>query len=352
MKLPRVQRINKGGSVFKYHRPTKTRLPDLPETHPDFIAAWAAAEAAGPKPAPKAKAGSVDAAILAAIGHRKFKTFSPAYRQLVHRGFEAIRTDFTGLPMAGLRKHHIKSDLAKLDPNPANVKLKAWRFLCWAAIDTDIIRDDPSAGIPKVSVKTDGHERWTHDDIASFRTKWPIGTVTRACFELVLWTGARTADAVKMGRHHVGKDGVLVFRQSKTGGAAYVPWTNPLPDYAAGWLEDRQMMHEAIACLSGGLTFLEARGKVRSVKGIGNVINDGARAAGLSEKTAHGLRKARLSMIAECGGSAHAIMAWGGHKTLYEAQHYTTSAAMKNLVSGTRTERNEVNRTQIPVNRQ
>ncbi|MDO5642216.1 MAG: hypothetical protein Q4G26_07495 [Paracoccus sp. (in: a-proteobacteria)] len=149
-----------------------------------------------------------------------------------------------------------------------------------------------------------------------------------------------------------GKDGVLVFRQSTTGGAAYVPWTNPLPDYAARWGAERQMMHDALICLAGGLTFLETRGKVRSVKGIGNAINDGATSAGLTGKTAHGLRKARLSMIAESGGSAHAIMAWGGHKTLDEVQHYTTSAAMKVLASGTRTERNGVNRAENAVNRQ
>ncbi|MBW7057433.1 hypothetical protein KY389_12140, partial [Paracoccus bogoriensis] len=41
-----------------------------------------------------------------------------------------------------------------------------------------------------------------------------------------------------------------------------------------------------------------------------------------------------LTMIAENGGSAHAIMAWGGHKTLAEAQRYTQAAALKRLGFG------------------
>ena len=55
-------------------------------------------------------------------------------------------------------------------------------------------------------------------------------------------------------------------------------------------------------------------------------------------------------MIAEGGGSAHAIMAWGGHKTLDEVQHYTTSAAMRGLVSGTEQDQNAVNMPNNAVN--
>jgi integrase len=66
---------------------------------------------------------------------------------------------------------------------------------------------------------------------------------------------------------------------------------------------------------------------------LGKLIATAARAAKI-EKTAHGLRKSRLSAIAESGGSAHAIMAWGGHQTLAEAERYTRSADRKRLVMG------------------
>ncbi len=349
VKLPRIQRIKRGGRVLCYHRPTKIRLPDLPETHPDFVAAWAKAESQS-RPIPKAKAGSVDAAVVVALSNRRFRAFSPVYQQTIRRWLDEIKAEYTGLSIGGLRRHHIAADLSKLDPNPANSKLRAWRYLCACAIEAGMISDDPSSAVKKTTVKTGGHTRWTPDDVARFRAKWPIGTSTRACFELVYWTGARTCDAVRFGRQHIGRDGVLTFRQSKTGGDAHVPWTSPLPDWAADWTVDRQMMHDALACLYGGLTFLEAHGRVRSVKGLGNVINDGARDAGLTGRTAHGLRKARLSLIAECGGSAHAIMAWGGHKSMDEVQHYTASASLKSLLVGTEQEQNAVNVLQNPVN--
>lgn len=65
---------------------------------------------------------------------------------------------------------------------------------------------------------------------------------------------------------------------------------------------------------------------------------------GLTDKTAHGLRKYRLTTIAEAGGSAHAIMAWGGHKSLDEVAHYTRAAEMKRLISGTEQKQNGVSR--------
>ena len=54
-------------------------------------------------------------------------------------------------------------------------------------------------------------------------------------------------------------------------------------------------------------------------------------------------RKFRLTAIAESGGTAHAIMSWGGHATLSEAEHYTRSANRRALVMGVEQEQNAVN---------
>ena len=75
----------------------------------------------------------------------------------------------------------------------------------------------------------------------------------------------------------------------------------------------------------------QAQGRVRSVKGLGNVISDAARDAGV-KKSAHGLRKSRLTAIAEARGTSHAIMAWGGHQSLAEAERYTRAAERKRLI--------------------
>ncbi|MBK4215100.1 tyrosine-type recombinase/integrase [Paracoccus caeni] len=75
---------------------------------------------------------------------------------------------------------------------------------------------------------------------------------------------------------------------------------------------------------------------------MSNIIADAARDAGLSSWTTHGLRKSRLIAIAESGGTAHAIMTSGGHKTLQEVEEYTRAAEMMRLVSGSEHTRNDV----------
>ena len=352
--LPRVHRVTKGGKVYRWHRPTRIKLPDgIPETHPDFIAAWAAAEASVRPSDRKAPGGTISAEIEAVLASKKYRAYSKVYRHEVRREADAVRKLYGTAPISGLREHHIRADLEKLTDRQSNARLKVWRLVCKSAKGSARLANDPSIGLRKINIKTDGYSAWGMADISAFRAKWQIGTVHRACFELLFWTAARTVDAVSIGPQHINRDdGVLVFNQSKTGGKAHIPWTSSLPDYAITWRQDRDTMHESIAHLSGGLTFLQtAGGRSRSVKGLGNIISQAAQEAGLSGRSAHGLRKSRLTLIAEHGGSAHSIMAWGGHKTLAEAQKYTASAQMKRLVTGTEQDQNDVNYSQIPVNR-
>lgn len=242
--------------VYRWHRPTRTKLPDdIPETHPDFIGAWAAAEALNGKLPSKTAAGTLAAEVEALLASAAYMGFSPVYRHEVRREADAIRASY----ISGLREHHMSADLAKLAPRQANTRFKTWRLVCKSAKGRGVIRSDPSMA-----------------EVQTYRSRWPIGTVQRACFELVFWTAARTIDAVQIGRQHVGRDGLLIFRQSKTGGMAHVPWMSPLPLWADAWAIERDQMHAAVAHLAGGLTYLQTdHGASRSVKGLGNVISQG-----------------------------------------------------------------------------
>lgn len=346
VKLKGIRRQKRGERMIRYHRATGIRLPDdIPETHPDFIAAWARAEAQVASGLPvraRAPEGSVTAVVHALRLSARYKALSASYRHIIRRETDAIVMSYGTLSFAALRRRHIAADLDRLDANPANARLKAWRLLGMTALKLGIAAEDPTAGVRKQRVVSEGHAPWSAQDIRAYRERHQIGTVARACFELVFWTAARTVDAVLLSRAGVDRDGVLSFRQVKTSGMAHVPWTAPLPAWARSWERERDDMHAALQCLAGGFTFLEVAGRIRSVKGLGNVINDGARAAGLEHRTAHGLRKSRLTMIAEAGGSAHTIMAWGGHRSLSEAQRYTALAATRRLVVGEEQERNDV----------
>ena len=61
------------------------------------------------------------------------------------------------------------------------------------------------------------------------------------------------------------------------------------------------------------------------------MVREWCNAAGLSECSSHGLRKACARRLAEAGCSAHQIMAVTGHKTLGEVERYTRAALREGL---------------------
>ena len=80
------------------------------------------------------------------------------------------------------------------------------------------------------------------------------------------------------------------------------------------------------------LTFLStAHGKPFTVAGFGNAFHDWCKAAGLKDRSAHGLRKAAARRFAEAGCTTKQIAAITGHKTLSEVERYTASAEQERM---------------------
>lgn len=345
--LRHVQTIRKDGRVYRYLRAPgkrRVRLPDLPTDHPDFLAAYI--EALGDA-APQARAplGTISALIEAYLRSERHLALSPDYRRVIRRHADAIREKGGRAKSGDLRGRHIRADLSALSPHAAAARLKAWRLICSFGVEAGLLDADPSEGIKrKRPPKSDGHPAWTREELAAFRDHWPIGAPQRLCFELLQWTGARISDAVQIGPGMVGSDGVLAFRQSKTGSLAYVPWTSDLPAWAAHMEPQRDHLHAALAARSARhMTFLATRqGRPRSHKSLGQLVGKAARQAGV-EKSAHGLRKARAVALAEAGATTHQIAAWTGHQTLSEVDHYTLAVNRRRAVLRTEQDRNSVN---------
>ena len=316
-------KLRPNGRPYWYVRRTgrpNFALPDLPTDDPAFLRAYATAWAIPDPGQEKAAQGGMAKIITEALTSRRYKGMSPAYRAALRREWEAMRRAYGHLALRGLQERHVRQDVDRSSNPPS--RLRAWRFL-----------DIPAARAVKVRMaKTSGHEPWTADEIEAFRARWPIGSAPRAGMELLLWTACRISDAVRIGRGNLGDDGIVAYRQKKTSGFAYVPWTNRLPDYASAWERDRQMMHDALASFSGHVTFFPTTtGRGRSDKALGTMMSDAAEAAGVA-KTAHGLRKSRAKMLAEAGASTHQIAAWTGHATLKEVEHYTREASRRSAV--------------------
>lgn len=330
-----------GLPYYRSRRGGKTKLtplpPDLPHDHPDFLAAFAAAARGAGEP-PRHAPGTLGSTWAAALASEAADSYSRAYRDMLDRQAAAILGKAAEVRAAAVDARAIRADLSSAS-NPG-ARLKAWRFWASYCIARGWLTADPTQGVkPPKRAQSDGHPTWSRAEITAFRDAYAIGTTARAIMELTYWTGARISDVVLIGPQHVDRDGVLAFRQTKTGDTAYVPWSCALPDYARGMEGDRDLCRRALAHIAPGLTFLQtAHGRPRSHKAAGQDISSACRAIGL-ERSAHGLRKARAVALAEAGGTPAQIGAWTGHRSLSEIAHYTREMDRRAAVVGTGTER-------------
>jgi integrase len=71
-------------------------------------------------------------------------------------------------------------------------------------------------------VKSEGFHSWTDDEITQFENRHPVGSRARLAFALLLYTGQRRSDVVRMGCQHV-RNGVLTVCQEKTRAKLSIP---------------------------------------------------------------------------------------------------------------------------------
>ena len=77
-------------------------------------------------------------------------------------------------------------------------------------------------------------------------------------------------------------------------------------------------------------------GKPFTGDGFGNWFRDRCDEAGLPQCSAHGVRKAAASPLADIGCTIHEIMSITGHDTITEVQRYTKAAQQKQLAERVR----------------
>jgi len=196
------------------------------------------------------------------------------------------------------------------------------------------IPDDPTLGVTREKVKTTGYRTWSEDHIARLEAKHPIGTKARLACALVLYTGLRRSDVVKIGEPNI-HNGVLTIDQGKTEGGEEAHLEIPVHPKLREIIDATPMV--------GVKTFLVTHfGKPYTAPGFGNWFRELCDEAGCLDISAHGGRKATARRLAEIGCSANQIASITGHASLSEVQRYTKAAdrkrmareAMKKLVEG------------------
>jgi integrase len=313
--------IDRHGKVRRYVRlPGRKRVP-LPGA-PGTAAFMEAYQAALAETSPKrigatcAQPGTINAAVVSYFVSSAFAALAPETRRVRRNILERFRTEHGDKRTALLQRAHIDRMVADRAGTPAAARnfLSAVRAVMAHCVDQGWRADNPTHGVKRPTIKTDGFRTWTETDIATFEAKHPIGTRARLALALLLYTAQRRSDIVRLGRQHV-RDGVVTVRQQKTGATLAIPVH---PELAA--------VLEATPCEH--LTFLTTRdGKPFSAAGFTNWFREICNEAGLPNGTsAHGLRKAACRRLAEAGCSANVIASISGHVSLREVQRYTAAA--------------------------
>jgi integrase len=199
--------------------------------------------------------------------------------------------------------------------------LQAMRGLFGWAVRAKLADSDPTAELKVILPATDGHPTWAEDDCRAFETRWPRGTRERVAFDVLLYTGLRRGDAVRLGRPHV-KNGVATIRTHKTGQVVSIPILPPLQaTLDAGPI--------------GDLTFIAGeRGRPMTKESFGTWFRVACKQAGVS-KSAHGLRKAAATRAANNGATEAQLEAFFGWRGGGMASLYTREANRAKLARDT-----------------
>jgi integrase len=187
----------------------------------------------------------------------------------------------------------------------------------WAA-KAKMVRVDPTIGVEDPTMpKTEGFPIWTEDHVAAYEKRWPIGTRQRVWLDVLIYTGLRRGDAVRLGRQHI-RDGIGTIKTEKTGTEVTLPILPVLAEtLAAGPCGDL-----ALIANKNGQPFVKAS--------FGNAFKDACRAAGVPG-SAHGLRKIAATRAANAGATVaqiEAIFGWSGGRM---AALYTRAADRRRL---------------------
>lgn len=248
-----------------------------------------------------------------------FRNLAPSTRRARGNVMRRLAAKSGAKPFREIRAKDILASRDSLagTPETANIMIKTLRQLFDYAIAIERMEHNPARSVKLFPGSEDGFPTWTDDDLLAFERRWPLGTRERLAFDLLLYTGLRRSDAVRLGRQHV-KDGFLSIRTAKTGTQVTLPLLAPL----AASIE---------ATRTGDLAFIVGeRGRPMNKDAFGNWFGEACRKAGI-RKSAHGLRKAGATRAVENDATTNQLMAMFGWESSRQAEKYTRAADRKKM---------------------
>jgi integrase len=230
-------------------------------------------------------------------------------------------------PLSKITSGAIKSGIDRRKPYAARHFVATLHGLFKWAVGAQHVTADPTRGLAVAVPKTKGFPVWSEEDLERFERRWPIGTRERVMFGVYCFTGLRRGDAAKLGKQHIGKPsaefphGVITIDTEKTGTRVTIPVLPELAEILA-------------AGPVGELSIIASKtGQPIRKESLGTLFKAACKAAGIPNKSAHGIRKAAATRAANNGAtvaSLEAIFGWEGGQM---AALYTRAADRRKLAA-------------------
>lgn len=314
---------NRHGSVVWYVREGKgprIRIKAIYGT-PEFEEAYQTAlRGESPRPAARATKGSLEWLWMLYRQTGAWTDLSMATRGQRERIMRAVLKTGGNQPLSKITAGAIQKGIERRRPYAARHFVDTMRGMFKWAIGAEHVKADPTAGKAVVKPKTKGFLPWTEEELEIYEAHWPLGTRERVMFGVYCFTGLRRGDAAKLGKQHI-RHGVITIDTEKNGTRVTIP---VLPELA-----------EIIAAGPVGELSIIASKKGQPIRkeSLGTMFKEACKAAGIQNKSAHGIRKAAATRAANNGATVatlEAIFGWEGGQM---AALYTRAADRRRLAA-------------------
>jgi integrase len=292
IRIPYVKEyVDQTGAVRRYFRKRGCKsvaLPGVPGSS-EFMAAYQAAIGTPTERPARQGAGTVGALIVDYLSGPAFVNLKPSSQAVYRIVLDRFCTKHGHRLVRDMPRDKVAAYVHAIGterPGMANLTRSVLRKLLAHGVRVGYRSDNPVAEIDRYKLGT--RHSWSEQELAAFEKRWPPGTRERLAYALLLYTGQRGGDVVRMRRQDISGNAIAVV-QEKTGTALSIPIHPKLA--AAIKAGPRKGIH-----LIG-----DPNGRPIGRPALTMLMKRAAQAAGLPpECVPHGLRKAQ--MRAACRG--------------------------------------------------
>lgn len=223
-----VEDVDRHGNIRVYFRKPgqpKIRLHERPGTKAFDQEYQRAFQGEIAVPEKKAKrvmltpTGTISWLIQQYYGSAQFKALSPLTKKARQVTLDRIAQRFGTFQFATMEPRDVARlrDERASTPMAANEIVKALRTMFnWArSPEYGYASKNPAEGIQYLKSKNPGgFKAWTQEDAAKYEARHPVGTMARLAFDLLIYTGVRRGDLIRLGPQ-MEHDGMLCFTELK-----------------------------------------------------------------------------------------------------------------------------------------